>query len=265
MFSVKEEENYIAFDLSSELRLVDRTIAESVTFLKNSGVRDDSNFKLVLREMLNNAIEHGNKNIIEKKVSCTITNLNPGQNSLAHVSKRFRIDVQDKGAGFNYHDLDFTLPEDPKQIRNRGFSLINAFADEIRFNEPGNKISVYLTFTQGTTFDIQEEKEKGSCVITPSGNLTAVVADQLREMLRELFDTGNREFSFDLKHVEDIDSICLSVLIVLYKTLTKSDNHYRLEIINVNEDLVNLFQLTRMDEIYIIKSGKNRNKLTDTG
>lgn len=249
MFTIKKKNDAITFEISSELLLVDQVITEAVKFLEGYNVPDESKFKLVMRELLNNAIEHGNKQMIEKKVSCRITCLpspSPSQNG---QSKRFRINVQDEGPGFDYHTLDFGLPEDPKQIRNRGYLLINAFTDEIRFNKTGNKVSVFISFTNETRFALEED---GTRVIIPSGNLTAAIADQFREMLLALHKQGTHQFKFDFKHVEDIDSVCLSVLILLCKTLAKENQNYKLEIVNANKDLINLFQLTRLDEIYLI-------------
>lgn len=227
--------------MSSELRLVDRIIKEVRGFFEHHGVKDESNLKLILREMLNNAVEHGNKSQENKTVTCKISRLE---------GKRFRIDVQDEGEGFEYKNLDPRLPEDPKQIRNRGFSLIDTFSDEIVFNKPGNKITVYVTITDEVVFDSHEEN--GTVVITPSGSLTASIADQFREFLQKLHEAGTDHFRFDFKQVEDIDSVCLSVLIVLSKTVTREDRNHQLEIVNANKDLVMLFKLTRMDELYTI-------------
>jgi anti-anti-sigma factor len=255
MFTIKKKNDSITFELSSELLLVDRAIIEVVTFLEGYNIPDESKFKLVLRELLNNAIEHGNKQMIEKKVSCRITRLPSPSSSQNGQSKRFRIDVLDEGPGFDYNALDFSLPEDPKQIRNRGYLLINAFTDEIRFNETGNKVSVFMSFTNETRFALEEED--GTRVIIPSGNLSAAIADQFREMLLALYKRGAHQFKFDFKHVEDIDSVCLSVLILLYKTLAKENQSYKLEIVNANKDMINLFQLTRLDEIYLIAQLKD--------
>jgi anti-anti-sigma factor len=250
MFTIKKKNETITFEISSELLLVDRAITGAVKFLAGYNVPDESKFKLVMRELLNNAIEHGNKQMIEKKVSCRITRLPSPPPSQNGQSKRFRIDVQDEGPGFDYKTLDFSLPEDPKQIRNRGYLLINAFTDEIRFNETGNKVSVFISFTNETRFALEEED--GTRVIIPSGNLTAATADQFREMLLALHKHGPHQFKFDFKHVEDIDSVCLSVLILLCKTMAKENQNYKLEIVNANKGLINLFQLSRLDEIYLI-------------
>ncbi len=242
MFIVSEEENRITFIISSELRLVDRIVLEAREFLKEFDVNGDSDFKLALREILNNAIEHGNKNNTDKKVTLTINHLD---------SKRFLMDVLDEGDGFDYNTLELSLSQDPKQVRSRGFSLINTCCDEIAFNEKGNKITAYVTFTDETRFKITEQD--GTTVITPSGNLTAHAAEKFQEKLVQLHEKKIHNITFDLENVEDIDSVCLSVLILLAKTVTKHDETPHLTIRNANKDLIHLFHMTRMDDIYKIE------------
>ncbi len=58
--------------------------------------------------------------------------------------KDFRIWVEDEGSGFDYEsirddDQDFQYPE-----KKRGYLLINRLSDRIRFNEKGNRVTVYL-------------------------------------------------------------------------------------------------------------------------
>lgn len=136
MFKVTKKAKCIAFEISSDTRLVERLIMESQEFLREPGIENSSRFKTVLRETLGNAIEHGNRNIIEKKVACSVKLLgNKGH-------KRVKIEVMDEGPGFDYKNLDMTFPENPKHFRNIGFPLIHACADEIEFNESGSRITV---------------------------------------------------------------------------------------------------------------------------
>lgn len=243
MFKIDEKSDSIGFKLSSEMKLVDNVIRESQRFLKQCGISEFSGFKLVVRELLNNAIEHGNYNIAERQVQCHIEHI---------ADKRFKITVQDEGKGFDYDELVMTLPEDPRQIRNRGYALVNAFSDQIDFNEQGNHVSVYITFIEETLYNVMKKDDWQ--IIIPSGDLTAATADTFRIRLIEMLDKGHSRYRFDFKHVTDIDSVSLSVLIIFARTLSPKEERGGLEVINMNPDLQELFHMTRMDRLYSIVS-----------
>lgn len=241
MFKIEENSSAIIFTLSSEMRLVDNVIRESQNFLKQHDISEFSGFKLVLRELLNNAIEHGNYNISDRTVLCRIEHIG---------DKRFKITVQDEGKGFDYNNLVMALPENPRQIRNRGYALINAFSDQIDFNDTGNRITTYITFMEETTYHVVGKQDWQ--IIIPSGDLTAATADNFRIRLIELLDKGHSRYRFDFKHVADIDSVSLSVLIIFARTLSSKGDEGKLEVVNMNQDLQDLFHMTRMDQVYSI-------------
>lgn len=241
MFKIEKDTGSITFKLSSKLRLADSVIKESQEYLKQYEISEFSGFKLVLRELLNNAVEHGNQKIIERIVTCKIEHIE---------GRRFKITVEDEGGGFDYDKLIMTLPENPRQIRNRGYALINAFTDQIEFNKKGNCVTVYISFHEETTFNISMEDSRQ--IIEPSGDLTASTAENFRAHLIRLLDKNYIRYRFDFKHVEDIDSVSLSVLIVFAKNLLKKESEGRLEVVNMNRDLRNLFRMTRIDKLYTI-------------
>jgi len=245
MFKTDEKSDSISFKLSSEMKLVDNVIRESQRFLKQCDISEFSGFKLVLRELLNNAIEHGNYNIPERLVLCRIEHI---------ADKRFKITVQDEGKGFDYDELVMTLPEDPRQIRNRGYALVNAFSDQIDFNDRGNHVSVYITFIEETVYNVMKKNDWQ--IIIPSGDLTAATADNFRIRLIEMLDKGHERYRFDFKHVSDIDSVSLSVLIIFARTLSSKEDQGGLEVVNMNPDLQELFHMTRMDRLYNIVSAE---------
>lgn len=241
MFTVNQSENQIAFTISSEMSLVDRVISESVEFIKELQIQKFDNLKMILRELMINAIEHGNNNQIQMEVNCQIEYL---ENS------RFKIMVTDQGDGFEYEDLDLRIPDNPDQTRSRGLSLVNALADEMKFNDVGNEITVYLTLITSTEFKVEQEDDYQ--IIIPNGDITASCADKFRVIMLELLDNDYANYKFDFKEVEDIDSISLSLLITFSKMLKKKFPNGQLNIVNANQDLANLFNLTRLNKIYNI-------------
>ncbi len=57
----------------------------------------------------------------------------------------FSITVEDMGDGFDYSELSMGLPEDPRRLRNRGYVLINAMAERLTFNAPGNRVTALVS------------------------------------------------------------------------------------------------------------------------
>lgn len=113
-----------------------RLIGEADRFVSRFTDKDHNDLLLVLRELLDNAITHGNGSIPEVPVQCKIR----------HMSEEsFRITVEDEGIGFDYRRVDMGMPKDPRHARTRGYALIKALSDEIHFNEKGNRVSVVVT------------------------------------------------------------------------------------------------------------------------
>lgn len=241
MFNVDEGNKVIKFTISSELRMVDHVVIESLEFLRKNNITTFSNFKLVLRELINNAIEHGNKKDVNLKVKCNVEKMG---------GTCFKIVVTDQGSGFDYNSLELKIPDDPQQTRNRGYALINALCDKIEFNKKGNQVTAEINITMETQFNVEDKD--GWQVIKPTGNITAGIADKFRVMLLDLINTGHKQYRFDLTDVEDLDSVSLSVLICFSKMVNKQDFKGQLEITNAKKDLVNLFLMTRMDRIFNI-------------
>jgi len=235
MFTVDEEQQSIKFVISSAMRQVDRVVQSARAFLESRQVLESSEFNLVLRELLINAVEHGNRSDESKTISGCVLDLG---------NRRFQVTVEDQGPGFDYKALTMTLPTDPRHERKRGYGLINAIADEIVFAENGRKVTVFVTVSKTTEFALTDRE--GCVVVTPSGDLTAESANRLRLMLIERFDQGARRFRFDLAHVMDLDSVSLSVLIGFSQMLGAE----RPEMVNINEGPAALFRMTRMDRMF---------------
>ncbi len=239
-FAVTEEDGMIRFEISSEMHLVDRVVGESRRFLNGLGYETFSEFKLVLRELLINAIEHGNRNRPDLTAACAITLL---------PNDVFEISVADQGDGFDHRGLDMAIPQDSRQIRNRGYAIINAYSMKIEFNETGNRVSAYVRIDRETRFETAEEGEW--MVIRPTGDITAAVADKFRTLLDRCVEKGHTRFRFDLEQVQDIDSVGLSAFLILHKIL--SGRPVALEMENVNDDLRQFFRMIRLDQTYTIR------------
>lgn len=242
MVKKERDEGSIRLELASELKNVGPVIAELRDFLKDQGVGDDSNVVLVTRELVNNAIEHGNMNDPEKKVNMLASFVGEG---------RLLLEVEDQGQGFDHRTLNLSMPDDPTQFRSRGLALVNAFTDEIFFNEAGNKVSAYVSAKEETHFLVQDDQEW--VVITPTGDITAEYAENLRSILLNQIQEKRDHFRFDLGKVEDIDSISLSILIVFANMARKYSPSAKLVVVNAGKDIANLFEMTRLNTIFSIQ------------
>ncbi|MCP4112340.1 MAG: ABC transporter substrate-binding protein [Desulfobacteraceae bacterium] len=243
VFQMTRDEKSVSFQICSDMKLVSRIVQETKAFVTGFGFESFSGLNLILRELLNNAVEHGNKNTESKKIFCTVTNI---RDSL------FKIVVKDEGEGFDYTSLDMTMPEDKNQVRRRGYPFISAFTEEIEFNTQGNQVTVYHVVYNNIRFHTTIKGEH--MVIRPSGDITATEINEFRSLLKNLTQKGYVKYCFDFSKVQDIDSVGLSAFIVLSKMLADKDAD--LEITNACPDIAELFRMTHLDESYRISQAE---------
>ncbi|HEC60648.1 MAG TPA: ATP-binding protein [bacterium] len=139
MLRVDKSEKNIVFQISSETSLVDKILKETERFVDRVKDENRSGLMIVLRELLLNAVIHGNNNVAERHINCRIEKLE---------KTRLRVEVEDEGSGFDYRNLDMRLPENPNHLKRRGYILINALSDRIEFNSRGNCITAYVTLNR---------------------------------------------------------------------------------------------------------------------
>lgn len=126
----------ITFRLASDLAFVHPTLRLAANFALQFGAKDTSGICIAVRELLSNAIVHGNQNILERMVDCTLQPWSDGQ---------FKIVVRDEGEGFDYDSLDLKLGDNPWNIRNRGYILLTHLCTELKFNARGNEVTALVS------------------------------------------------------------------------------------------------------------------------
>lgn len=95
--------------------------------------------KVVLNELITNALCHGNKCELEKLVYVTLKLVS---------NKYLYISVKDEGFGFNSkmssQSLDDYLEEVNTSLceHGRGLVIVNSLCDKVKFNRSGNKVSI---------------------------------------------------------------------------------------------------------------------------
>ncbi|TXB64759.1 ATP-binding protein [Vicingus serpentipes] len=106
----------------------------------NCHITEDNygNILIALTEAVNNAIVHGNKEDVSKKVTLTYV---VSSNEVCFV-------VKDEGNGFDLNQVpDPTLPENINKLNGRGVFLMNSLADEVVYEENGSAVSLKFCLT----------------------------------------------------------------------------------------------------------------------
>ena len=136
MYRVERGDDYVSFEMPSQSRYVPRAVDACEDFLRERDVYESSGLTVILRELLANAIRHGNLNTPQRRVSARVEQ---------EVDGRFKVIVEDEGAGFDSKSIDMRLPDDPRYIRKRGYLLIRALSDRLEFNPKGNRVTAYVS------------------------------------------------------------------------------------------------------------------------
>ena len=97
---------------------------------------------------------------------------------------------------------------------------------------------------------IQTQKINDTIMVSPQGQLDASCAEEFRQDLLELVQSGENDITIDLKDVDIMDSKGLSVFIVCHKTLAEKGG--KLTVVTDNEDFRGLFHVMRLDEQFTV-------------
>lgn len=200
-----------------------------------------------LRELFNNAVEHGNGLQSSRMVKY----------QLRFTGEFLEISVADEGNGF-------VLPPENKEVtsemglseRNRGLSSLKTIGFELNINRNG--INVRLDIRNS---DYWEERENNTMKITCKDNMvycnvnTSLVSMNIKELVSQ-FKTalgamdGYQIVQVDLSQSESIDSMGITFLIGLYKELSAQGKKVRLT--GVSDAMLQLFKILKLDEIFEI-------------
>jgi anti-sigma B factor antagonist len=77
-------------------------------------------------------------------------------------------------------------------------------------------------------------------------------AEQFKELMLQEIEIGARKLIISFKNVEYLDSSFLGALVAVLKKLLPLNG--KLVITELNEDILNLFTLTRLDKIFTLRS-----------
>ena len=132
--------------LPSDLDLGHAAIEELMAALEGVGWEGMDLFRIqmAIEEAVVNAIEHGNKRQIEKKVRLVF-----------HVtSEKTTLEITDEGLGFDHRNVaDPTTDELLEKPRGRGVMLIRELMNEAFYNEVGNQVTM-IKFRSAADIDL---------------------------------------------------------------------------------------------------------------
>ncbi len=112
--------------IPSRIELIDSAVQEALKFAAEIGISEDANFgiDMAVREVVANAVKHGNKLDAEKRVELTFAEKDEG----------FEVIVRDFGEGFKVEDVpDPTNPENLMKPDGRGILFMRSFMDSVEW------------------------------------------------------------------------------------------------------------------------------------
>lgn len=77
-------------------------------------------------------------------------------------------------------------------------------------------------------------------------------SEQFKELVLQEVNSGNRKLMISFVNVDYIDSSFLGALVAILKALLPLEG--KLVLFGMNSDILNLFQLTRLDKIFTLKN-----------
>lgn len=160
MLEIKSSGHSIDITFSSDFALMDKVLSQAEKFMKKLGC-DSRKGRTIIRELIRNAIGHGNHEHKSRHVHLNIT---------CFTNTGFKIRVTDEGMGFGYQNLELELPAEPgRNITDRGYKLINAHSNRLEFNDIGNAVTVCVNGAHTKYGESSSENIRGATSPATSG------------------------------------------------------------------------------------------------
>jgi anti-sigma regulatory factor (Ser/Thr protein kinase) len=138
--------------LPSAVSAIPSTLEAVGCFARGCGSTDCYGLLIVARELLMNAIVHGNRCDPAKEARLVILSMGPDL---------FDIVVKDEGAGFDYSALLPDVLASAGKARRFGYLLIEELADELEFARSGCSIRARVRGDANRIVDVESTIRKG--------------------------------------------------------------------------------------------------------
>ncbi|MBN1846713.1 MAG: ATP-binding protein [Sedimentisphaerales bacterium] len=135
MWKVEQSEDCFSLQMPATRSSIDRADDRFTAFLQERRFPTDSfALRLLLRESLLNAVDHGGRQDPCACVSFTCTADRGGMT----------LQVRDPGPGFNWREQGTDI--DHLQEGGRGLALMRLYSDNLQFNDAGNQVTMYISY-----------------------------------------------------------------------------------------------------------------------
>ena len=228
--------------IPSSISSVDDVCREAAELLDRKGLSSRRFVvDLLLREFLNNAIVHGNRLDVRRRVEVSV---GVGR---TYVTLR----VTDEGPGFRWRGRRRCLPGGASPS-GWGFAIGAMYAQRISRNRAGNRVAIRVTKHPESPGQQEiapmtghEVSRDGSRVeVRLQGKLTAVEVPALQGTLKQELHSGGTEVVFDMADVASVDSTGIGLLIAANNSLGAVNGSVRL--VNVPPDILRLLASMRL-------------------
>ena len=131
--TVKSSNKTLKLDFRSSYQNVDRAVETILDYVKKESILvNHFELNVVLRELLTNAVRHGNKNDPDKKVKCWLT----------FEKSDFKFTIKDEGKGFiPSKEMDQKSCE--LTPHGMGLTIITSLGYNMEYNENDKSLKVY--------------------------------------------------------------------------------------------------------------------------
>ena len=138
VFALKVIDSGIAYEFYCRTSLIEPIVIDASLYFSSLGFGSSiHDVKIVIRELLSNAIGHGSHN-------------SPMDTMHLYIKKKsrkslFEITIDGRSDSFENGTLEFQpLPDDVSQVQKRGYSLLKELAEEVQFDRNGSRVRVYF-------------------------------------------------------------------------------------------------------------------------
>jgi serine/threonine-protein kinase RsbW len=228
--------------IASCIPAVDDVCRAAAELLAREGLSDRRfEVDLLLREFVNNAIVHGNRLDVRRRVEVQV-----------RIGRRYiTLRVTDEGPGFRWRARRRCLPGETSPS-GWGFAIGAMYAQRISRNRAGNRVEIRVV-KHPVAPEQQESapmtgheisRDGGTVEVRLRGKLTAVEVPALQGTLKQELHSGGTEVVFDLADVASVDSTGIGLLIAANNSLSAVNGSIRLR--NVPPDILRLLGSMRL-------------------
>jgi anti-anti-sigma factor len=204
---------------------------------------------LAVRECVVNAVIHGNRNQVRKKVYVQAEMHRTG----------VEICIRDEGKGFNLRSVpDPRRPENLLRESGRGILMMQTLMDRVairRAASNGTEVRMVKLFAKDAEEDhkmslkLTTRQADGVTILDLSGRIilgepTAL----LRDTFQDLITRGQKKVLLNLGDVNYIDSSGLGALVSGFTTLTNQQG--QLKLLNLTKKVQDLLQITKLLTVF---------------